>query len=380
MRNTKKIHSIVAPANPNLDKLVMMWILLRFGTGTTLELDPEYVVTEFTTGEAPKNKTADGLEEKGFLFLDCGDGRFDGHGKDRRTSGTYLLAEELELLQKPTVKYMIKKVNDRDISGGQLMNEIGAVLTHAYRIGRTAEEIREWTFSALDVIFERNKNTFEKDGNVKANAHHSFLIPSVAKIFSNKEKGQAWSEWGVAVIDEFKALQAEGKRIAKEHMIQSHVYGLDDCKLKIATCRSCGNSTVLGNLHFLGADVVFSRFTAKGTENTTHCISVGKEAKRRGINLFKVASNLRFAEAKKLGVFLTGNWSCEGTHPQITAWHVHEGIGGARIYNGTEQHPTVVPTRITRGEILDCIEYGLEGKSVPVFDQRQKTFKTKRAS
>lgn len=358
------INTLIVPPSRNADKFTMELLLLDYGAGSQWELDPHYEVKEFAKGMLPKGVMPDDLEAEGALMLDCGGkpGRFNGHCREEKISGTLLVAQALKIDQDPELVHLVKVIDKQDNKGRLHMDMVPSIVQHAYDVGYSVDEVRSWFFEVIRTIINKNKALLAEGKKINPNGYHCLRMSALRKVLCEYDKHDLCA-WAEKVLREYYALQAEGAEIVKAHAVWDTIQTDKFGPIKVGLCEDFGNPTVKGNLHNAGADVAICRTRVNGKLNT--CIGVGKQAKAKRLGLWKVVKNLRYKEAVKGGLKGFRNLSCEGTHPMIHEWHVLEGSNCAMIFNGTKhQHVDVRETKLSQEELLDCVYAGVAGNTL----------------
>ncbi len=365
--------TIVTTSDPNMDKLLALWILLYFGRGEhTLAADYAYEVYEqgvFLPENFPHK-----------VYIDCGGGEFDGHGDNAEFCAAMLVARELGVDQDPRIKHIIDVVQHQDKEGrGKKRREIATLISHAYMVGRSFEGVRDWSFQLFDALYAYNVKLMSQGADpIEAwSGHQRLLTTDVGSIFEDPDEGAAWVEHGETLVQHVLQMQKDAESIAHR---DARVHYCDRPgsrnPLRILTMNSnspfCLSATIYGKM----GDIFISRLLDKGTT----MIKIPPRASAAlNIDLYDVIARLRFAELqKRTFIELQGvtdssdpdeklrledvqpfdpseDLHIQGTHQMVPQWHLHEGMGFLNIYNRTLQRLDVDPTVLTNNEIIAVI-------------------------
>lgn len=350
-----RFKKVLMPANPNLDKFGSYWLLSRFPA--RFGLDKRHVVQFFTLGTLPGGKTWKDFPDT--VFLDCAGSPFDGHGKNKDVSGTRLVAR-MNGLQLGDQRHhnIIYAIDRQDKTHRKHGDCLGSIVVAAHRVGKQFTEIRDWVFEALDQISAYEQGLSPADFNSK-NAHPwmDLRLRSIVKIFP-QEKRNKWYSLGTKVLHEVKKMREFAGRELQEIPIEVVPTYQNGGFATLAVCET--KNPFLGATALRCCDVVVNRLEIDSVTKIT-MIAVGNKS---DLNLQNVAATLRFEEIKK-----TGNPEnhrpliCEGRSHDGDCWFVQEMTDPekkyTRIFNGTEQHPCVVPTTLTTREIVETVKKSL---------------------
>lgn len=124
--NTVPIHTILTHKNPDLDAIMSVLLLKKFGAAQ-FEGVSTAKVDFASAGDLPEDKTTEELEKEGIIAVDIGGGRFDNHPVNNRVdwrkknnSATDLVALSLGILEHPEWKELIEYTRLQDSRGHHL--------------------------------------------------------------------------------------------------------------------------------------------------------------------------------------------------------------------------------------------------------------------
>lgn len=108
------INSIILPTRPQIDTVVSIFVLKRFGEETFAGInDAKY---EFISS-LPADGTEESFLKEGKLLIDIGGGRFDHHNKEKQTTVLNLVSEYLGQKDNPALKRLKQFVERDDFHG-----------------------------------------------------------------------------------------------------------------------------------------------------------------------------------------------------------------------------------------------------------------------
>lgn len=120
------VKGVITHQHPDLDAIFSVHLLKTHGTDLFPGVD-EAPLTFVSANNLPDGKTADQLEEDGFLTVDTGGGRFDTHpveGQDNEdkwdTCASQLVAEALKVDKDPQYRYLLPYTLNHDAKGQSL--------------------------------------------------------------------------------------------------------------------------------------------------------------------------------------------------------------------------------------------------------------------
>ncbi len=140
---------------PDLDAIVGIWLLRRFGEEKFPGISAAEV--EFLKNEKlPRGKTAMELEQEGVICVDIGKGRFDHHQiENPAVCAADLVAKHLELEGDLTLEKILSFVRRTDLKGTSQPFDLAYILKDMHNIyPDEPEKVVSWTIEALEAKFE----------------------------------------------------------------------------------------------------------------------------------------------------------------------------------------------------------------------------------
>ncbi len=371
-----KISKIVTHQRPHLDEIVAVWILRKFGA-EAFNLDGA------KWEEAACNEIKGGWEaHPSILFVGCMYSPFDEHGTGAASSAELVAEEVMSLSDKVTLGMFLTKVGDLDRNLAQVKDSLPAVIAALYAVGKTHEDIYFWLKSFFCKIYLDEKRVrAEIDSAVEALGLSERHLVVAEKFIRFKRAERAWHTMSFGDCAKFMANPA-WEKVGRDALAAKQVRFTEAVAI-VNDSKSQWFSSVIGNLkivavesdndqispasRFCGNDICVIRNEQGNVQILTNV--------KRGIRLFKAAAYLRSAEREARGKNIRISFNhlmSEGTIPECPEWHVHEGIDGAQVYNGTRSYEAVEPTALGLQDIVDIIIRSLTPRGVKPVDSLSK--------
>lgn len=312
-------HTIVLYPKPQPDTTAAVFLLRKFGEEKLPGVSKAKL--EFWS-EIPKDKTADQLEQEGYLLIDLGNGRFDHHAylKDGKptTCTSELVAKFLGIENDPALKKLLTFAKRDDLEGK----------------GIISQDPLDRAFGLPGIIMNLNKvhgQNLEKVVNLVLEIYGAHYQEELKR---TKLMPQEW-----------KQLKSEGK--AKE--LSAKQGGQSLRVIQIQT----DNSSLAGFLRaYVHADLVIVRLPSG------HVNIITKQSKR--LNLAGVAEQLRRKEIAKKGediAFTRAEWRQQGRLEEAQEWF-YDTVANT-IQNGGINPQGIPPTKLSDEEIWEAVNQGL---------------------
>lgn len=111
--------TIILPTRAQPDTLVAIYILKKYGQEKFPGIHNATVEVWQTM---PDNETVESLEEKGYLLIDLGGGKFDHHNKETQTTAANLVSEYLGVLDEASLVKLLEYAKRDDFFGKGTMS------------------------------------------------------------------------------------------------------------------------------------------------------------------------------------------------------------------------------------------------------------------
>jgi hypothetical protein len=375
----KNIKAIVTHLKPHLDEFVAVWMLLVFGAKKFL-FEAELKWEQMALAEMPRS--LDNYPEH--LFVGCADSPYDEHALSaeeyEKTCSAQLVAEDL-VGYEPCLHLLIGGVRSAD-RGKKSATHLGTVVKALQEIpGVRAWDIYFWLKRFLNLVLETEKELFEK---ISAEVESLYLTSQDAnrEEFKNRFSApkRAWATLEFKAVSAFMAKHGHSDWVDFGKKGLAHRQFLFDEAIKEIVSSETKitqkfKSVVGGEIEILAIDTnnplvpAASRKLGYGICVVRNGLGniVVQTAEENGAHLYNVAAKLRRAEMVAGGQKPLDDWkhlSQEGTLKECPQWHLHQGIGGRQLYNGTLSH-IVEPTALSPEEIVEIIISTLSLKSNP---------------
>lgn len=273
--------------------------------------------------ELPESKTAEELEEEGYILLDLGNGRFDHHRlgpENKKVSTAHLVAQHLEIEDRLDLQRLLEFARRDDLEGKGTLS---------------ADPVdRAFGFSAL--LTNLNKSAEDNPARVL-----EIVLPLLAGHFVEENR-------------RFEALPAEYEELKRAGKVKEFSAIQLGKQLKVFYLES-DNHALPGFLRSraVGADLVVQR------ASSGHVNFVTRQAQR--LQLKKLARLVKMLEAQKNGVVLRVDSEAEleepGRTPGLAHWFYDTRAN--TLQNGGVSPQGIPPTKLTYEEIEQVTKQGL---------------------
>jgi hypothetical protein len=339
-----QITQILLHTSPHADELLSLILLRHFGE----EMFPGVstaTVTEFSGGLLKEGDLPENI-----IALGTGKGMFDEHGKDGNICAATLVADKLGISQNPSLVKILAQTLQEDRNGSSVKNEIPSIVKILHMTKLSLEEILAW----YETIFWAEY--FHEEGKCSIGLSPTTLESGyeLVKAHAGQEKADVWKALADLAIEKRQEmfLEAEkqwlenGKRQTLETENGSLRIGFIESNLILmqSAARFCRPKT-----RWTKVDL----FVQKSSEGN---IQIFTDSKLK-IDLTNLTRNIRVAEAKKRGIKIQSieTIAVEGTHPEISMWHLLEG-SHTMLFNASLSATMVEPTALTPSELLSIIK------------------------
>lgn len=262
-----QIHTIAVYRRLHTDNICAVFLLQEFGEEKFPGIKDAKV--ELWDRE-PEDKTADELEQEGYLLVDLGEGKFDHHHHDRHDAlktdcASTLVAKYLEIDQMPALKKLLTFVKRDDLEGR----------------GIVSKDVIDRLFGLPAIILNLVKAYPE---------HPDYVIDIVKRIF----QAHFFEQYKRTVLmpAEFEKLKDEGKATVTKMFA-----GSEQLNVVLIETDSDTMAGYLRAVSDVGADVVVVR------RSSGHTAIITKDRKPR-VDFRGTIRRLRQEEALKKGIAL----------------------------------------------------------------------------
>ena len=295
-----EIRAIVTHPTPDLDALLCIYLLRRFG-GHAYQGSSQCALRFLTPAQVEANGGAEAMESAGNLVVDLGGGRFDNHPRgdeagDLDASAAELVAEHLRVRRRPELEKLLAFCSRQDLKGESLRSR--DPVDHAV---------------ALPAILDGFNQLHPDDGEVVYRLAEPVFDAIVAI-----EKA-----WFDALDDAGRALRTEVDGVV------------------VLAMESASKAAARAG-RYSGADLLVVRYLPQGYAAYTS----RRNGPLRGMTFEGLAARVRQAEGEAVGVPPSGDLRAVGMHG---GWFLHQ---SRRILNkGSPKAPDVPPTRLALADL-----------------------------
>lgn len=321
-----QIHTIASYAKLQPDTLTAIFLLKKFGEHTFPGINAAHLI--FWT-DLPPGKSAEQLEQEGYLLIDLGSGRFDHHveteenGKPKYCASE-IVAKTLGLSEHPALQKLLAYARRDDLEGK----------------GTLSEDPLDRAFGLSGLLVNLNR-TFSHD--LSSVAH---MILAMFEAHYQEEENRT-----VVVKQEWK----EAEEQQKAFIWTIHHKGNALKAVQLTT----DNQSMAGFLRS------YHRFDILALRRTSGHVNIITNQNKR-IDLSNVAAALRAAEAEKQGIPTEGlTLTQPGRLPQIPQWFYD--TVATTVQNGGLQPQDTPPTQLSDEAIKSALEKGLFTGQNPQF-------------
>lgn len=367
--NKRHINNVVTHLNPHLDEYLAIHLVKTFGQYKfqTIGLTYGYLCTTVNDPELEsKNPTT--------LFLGVGRGQFDDHGHQQHKSCCELMAEYLLVKESLSLMKVLETVSfhDKNLAKTPNPRTLPRTINLMHRYGYDPVMVMDWVEHALHALVQSEVRLLAKVATEvdqeglfgelrRGEIHRRFLdvhrdwmdlgLKQIANTFESG--GKEWLKFAHDAHKEQDKAFKQACEIAPRaiNRVQSRfgeisILSIDGSDGTLGYCEV--EFDAASRNRRVGADLVILRNSQGNTMIAANPTFKG--------NLTGFVKKLRIAEARKRGEFIPPQFQIqEGTVEEFPQWHVHEGIGYRRVYNGTATRPYVEPTVLMFDEINELI-------------------------
>lgn len=314
------IHTIILPTTLQPDTLAAIFLLKKFGSERYLGIKEAAIAI---WQMLPEGETPESLEKKGYLLIDVGGGRFDHHTKLKGATASLLVANDLEIVEKPALAKLLEYARRDDLFGR----------------GTISDDPIDRAFGLSALIYNLNKSCVGRPERVA-----EIILPVFAGHYNEEVRRteELPKEWQAAV-DAGKVRTMEVRQ--------------RDKKLSVV-CIEADNGSLAGYLRSTTGgrfDIVVQKMS------TGHVNILTRPTKRP--DLRSLACLIRIREAELSGKELDEELSSlyrPARHPAVKEWYYDRATNS--LQNGGLNPKEIPPTKISWDEFPQLVELGLSEK------------------
>ena len=367
-RNKPLIEGFVTHLHPHADEEFALLLLADYG-GDVFDFAPDCSVQYVAGYFDPKDFTVYG---RNILRLGVGGGYCDDHGRgqDRRAC-CQLVAAHLDVTDQPELIKLIEVVArlDKELSKTKAMT-LPRLIKMAHRYGKKPEQVRAWVRCAFDALIAKEKqfyaevradNEWIRDREKRSEANRSqflkeerpwdgMVIETIAPLIPLKDR-RDWLDFVCEVVDCQRKVFAQAVKYAGENA-KRYCSGTFGRHLKVRFADTSEGPSSQMHLELdpacrtTGPQIDF--LVLRHPRGNTMIVA----NKTAGADLRMFVACLRRKEASRRGKSINdADLLMEGTIPGHEHWHLHEGSGTPRVYNGTETRPDIEQSALSFEEI-----------------------------
>ncbi len=308
----EQIHTIVTHRFPHLDEIFGIWLLQNQGGDKFPGIENAQIEYWDGGGSTPDGHPVEEWEQKGYVMVGVGGGRFDEHStttKDRKGGdcAATLVAKYLEVDKEPWMKQVLDFVVRDDLQGSASPFDLGPIckLLHQQYPNEPGVAM-DWVMTGIGAKIREQINLWRearKEYESKAR---------IERVIGPKGK-----ELVIAVIC------SDNPQIGK-----------------YARMREGGNANIVIQQTSAGNVQIF-------TDN-------------RGLTLYDVVQMIRLAEQEKNRADMSMDWrtlALEGKVKGAEEWYFQE--AGQMLLNGSLTANGVPPTKLTLNHIVELVKIGV---------------------
>lgn len=300
---------------PHPDNIVALFLLQEFGEGCFPGI--KQAKLEFWN-MLPPDKTADELEQNGYLLIDMGGGKFDHHHDqhtdDKTTCASTLVARYLNIDKLPELRKLLEYVRRDDLEGR----------------GIVSKDIIDRAFGLSAIIMNLNRDYPD---------HPEYVVEVVQRIVL----AHYHEEYRRKVL-----MPKEWEELQKNNLAKQFNIPMARSSIKVVMVKTDSKS-IIGYLRAVGtvrADIVVQQ------QSSGHTNIVTRQIKPR-FNLISTISALRQMEGRKKGLNLSDVDSQQlikpGRMDGVEEWYFDTAAN--TLQNGGCSSENIHPTRLSLAEI-----------------------------